>query len=202
MLKLFGNPVSTCTRKVLATLNETKTPFDFVVIDFAKGEHKQPAHLARQPFGQVPALDDDGFKMYEARAMARYIDAKAGGPLTPKDLQGRARMEQWISVETENFSSHAMKFIYHSVFKREQPPEVLTKAGAALDVAYGAMERQLGETRYLAGETFSIAEYCYAPYLEYLPLTPGAAMIDAYPNVKKWWAAVRERPAWRKIIGG
>ncbi len=202
MLKLFGNPVSTCTRKVLATLNETKTPFDFTVIDFAKGEHKQPAHMARQPFGQVPALDDDGFKMYEARAMARYIDAKAGGPLTPKDLQGRARMEQWISVETENFSSHAMKFIYHSVFKREQLPEVLTKAGTGLDVAYGAMERQLTETPYLAGETLSIAEYCYAPYLEYLPATPAAAKIDAYPHVKKWWAAVRDRPAWRKIIGG
>jgi glutathione S-transferase len=202
MLKLFGSPVSTCTRKVLATLNETKTPFDFVAIDFAKGEHKAPPHLARQPFGQVPALDDDGFKMYEARAMARYIDAKAGGLLTPQDLQGRARMEQWISVETENFSSHAMKFIYHSVFKREQTPEVLTKAGAALDVAFGVMERQLGETPYLAGQTLSIAEYCYAPYLEYLPATPAAAKLDAYPHVKKWWAAVRERPAWRKIIGG
>src|SRR3954447_13375915 len=116
MIKLFGHPASTCTRKVLFTLHETSTPYEFVVIDFAKGEHKQPAHLARQPFGQVPALDDDGFKMYEARAMARYIDAKAGGQLTPKDLQGRARMEQWISVETENFSSHAMKFIYHSLF--------------------------------------------------------------------------------------
>ncbi len=202
MLKLFGSPVSTCTRKVLATLNETKTPFDFVVIDFAKGEHKAPAHMARQPFGQVPALEDDGFKMYEARAMARYIDAKAGGALTPKDLQGRARMEQWISVETENFSSHAMKFIYHSVFKREQPAEVLTKAGAGLDVAFGAMDRQLAETPYLAGETFSIAEYCYAPYLEYLPPTPAATKIDAYPHVKKWWAAVRERPAWRKTVGG
>jgi glutathione S-transferase len=202
MLKLFGNPVSTCTRKVLATLNETKTPFDFTVIDFAKGEHKQPPHLARQPFGQVPALDDDGFKMYEARAMARYIDAKAGGTLTPKDLQERARMEQWISIETENFSSHAMKFIYHSVFKREQPPEVLTKAGAALDLAFGVMERQLSETSYLAGETLSIAEYCFAPYLEYLPATPAAAKIDGFPHVKKWWATVRDRPAWRKAIGG
>ena len=202
MLKLFGNPVSTCTRKVLATLNEIKTPFDFTVIDFAKGEHKQPPHLARQPFGQVPALDDDGFKMYEARAMARYIDAKAGGSLTPKDLQERARMEQWISIETENFSSHAMKFIYHSVFKREQPPEVLTKAGAALDVAFGVMERQLSETSYLAGETLSIAEYCFAPYLEYLPATPAAAKIDGFPHVKKWWATMRDRPAWRKTIGG
>jgi glutathione S-transferase len=184
------------------TLNETKTPFDFVAIDFAKGEHKQSANLARQPFGQVPALDDDGFKMYESRAMARYIDAKAGGPLTPKDLHGRARMEQWISVETENFAPNAMKFIYHSVFKREQPPEVLTKAGAALDVAYATMDRQLAEGPYLAGETFSIADYCYAPYLEYLALSPAATKIDEHPHVKKWWAAVHERPAWRKTIGG
>ncbi len=202
MLKLFGSPVSTCTRKVLMTLNETNTPFDFVVVDFAKGEHKQAANLARQPFGQVPALDDDGFKMYESRAMARYIDAKAGSPLTPKDLQGRARMEQWISIETENFAPHAMKFIYHSVFKREQPAEVLTKAGAALDVAYATMERQLAETPYLAGPTFSIADYCYAPYLEYLALSPAAGKLDEHPHVKKWWAAVRERPTWRKTIGG
>jgi glutathione S-transferase len=202
MLTLFGNPVSTCTRKVLMTLNETKTPFDFVVIDFSKGEHKQPAHLARQPFGQVPALDDDGFKMYEARAMARYIDEKAGRPLTPKDMQGRARMEQWISIETENFSSHAMKFIYHSVFKREQPPEVLSKAGAALDVAYATMDRRLAEAPYLAGETFSIADYCYAPYLEYLAVSPAAGKIDEHPHMKKWWAAVRERPTWQKTIRG
>jgi glutathione S-transferase len=183
------------------TLNETKTPFELVVIDFSTREHKGEAHLARQPFGQVPTLDDEGFKMYEARAMARYIDEKAGHPLTPKDPQGRARMEQWISVETENFSSHAMKFIYHSVFKREQTPEVLDKAGAALDTAYGALDRQLTETRYLAGETFSIADICYAPYLEYLPATPAAAKIDQYPHVKQWWAAMRERPAWHKTIG-
>jgi glutathione S-transferase len=201
MLKLFGNPVSTCTRKVLMTLNETKTPFDFTVIDFAKGEHKQPAHVARQPFGQVPAIDDDGFKLYESRAIARYIDAKAGGPLTPKDLQGRARMEQWISVETENFRPYAMKFIYHSVFKREQPADVLDKAGEALDVAYRALESRLAESPYLAGETFSIAEICYAPYIEYLALTPAAGKIDQHPHVKKWWASVSERPAWRKTVG-
>src|SRR5947209_7088462 len=110
-MKIFGNPVSTCTRKVLMTLNEHGAPFELVVIDFAKGEHKQPAHLARQPFGQVPALDDDGFALYESRAMARYIDGKHGARLTPQDAQARALMEQWISVETSNFSPHAMKFI-------------------------------------------------------------------------------------------
>ena len=89
-MKIYGHPGSTCTRKVMMTAHETNTPFELVLVDFAKGEHKQPAHLARQPFGQVPTLDDDGFKMYESRAISRYIDAKAGGVLTPKSLQARA----------------------------------------------------------------------------------------------------------------
>ncbi|MEO6602550.1 MAG: glutathione S-transferase N-terminal domain-containing protein, partial [Polyangiaceae bacterium] len=71
-MKIYGHPASTCTRKVLMTLNETNTPYELLLVDFAKGEHKQPAHLAHQPFGQVPALDDEGFEMYESRAMSRY----------------------------------------------------------------------------------------------------------------------------------
>jgi glutathione S-transferase len=200
-MKIFGHPVSTCTRKVLMTLHETNTPFELQVIDFAKGEHKQPAHLARQPFGQVPALDDGGFKLYESRAIARYIDGKAGFILTPKDAQARAMMEQWISVETSNFTPHAMKFIYHSVFKREQTPEVLKAAGAGLDVAYAVLEKQLAAQPYLAGNAFSLAELSFAPYFEYLTLTPAAGKLADHPHVAAWWAATSERPAWRKTVG-
>jgi glutathione S-transferase len=200
-MKLFGHPASTCTRKVLATAYETQTPFDFVIIDFAKGEHKQAAHLAHQPFGQLPALEDDGFGLYESRAMARYIDAKAGSPLTPSDLKGRALMEQWMSVETSNFTPHAMKFIYHSVFKREQTPDVLKAAGIGLDKAYEVLDRALAQGPYLVGKTFSIAEICFAPYIEYLALTPAAGKLVEHPRVGAWWAAVSERPAWRKAAG-
>ena len=183
------------------TLNETNTPFELILVDFAKGEHKQPAHLARQPFGQVPALDDDGFQMYESRAMARYIDSKAGGQLTPQDAHARARMEQWISVETSNFSAHAMKFIYHTVFQREQTPEVLKAAGAALDTAYSTLERQLATQPFLAGSALSLADICFAPYLEYLTLTPAAGKLAEHPHVAAWWASVSGRAAWKKTVG-
>src|ERR1044071_8922798 len=103
-MKIFGHPMSTCTRKVLMTLLETGTPYELVVIDFGKGEHKQEPHLSRQPFGQVPALEDAGLELYESRAMCRYINDKVQGPLVPRDVADRARMEQWISIETSNFS--------------------------------------------------------------------------------------------------
>jgi len=122
-MKIFGHPMSTCTRKVLMTLAETSTAHEFVLVDFAKGEHKQSPHLARQPFGQVPALQDGDFDLYESRAMCRYINDKVGGPLVPRELRDRARMEQWISVETSNFTAPVMKFVFHHIFKREQTPE-------------------------------------------------------------------------------
>ena len=47
---------------------ETATPFEMAVVDFTKGEQKQPAHVRRQPFGRIPALDDNGFEMFDAAA--------------------------------------------------------------------------------------------------------------------------------------
>ena len=62
MIKLYGNPASTCTRKVLTALAETDTPYELHIVDLGKGEHKKEPNLVRQPFGQIPAIDDDGFE--------------------------------------------------------------------------------------------------------------------------------------------
>jgi len=56
VLKLHGSGQSTCTRRVGTVLHEYKIPFEMVEIDFAKGEHKSPEYLQKQPFGQVPYI--------------------------------------------------------------------------------------------------------------------------------------------------
>jgi glutathione S-transferase len=201
MIKLYGNPMSTCTRKVLTTLHETSTPFEMFVIDLGKGEHKQPAHLARQPFGQVPAIDDDGFAMFESRAIARYLDGKAGGKLTPTDPHARAKMEQWISVETENFTPHAMKFVYHDVFKRAQTPEVLANATTKLELACGVLDQNLAGKKFLTGDQFTIADICYAPYIEYAMGSQAKDVFGKFANFTAWWGRVSERPSWKKAAG-
>ena len=117
VLKLYGNPHSTCTQRVLTVLHELAIPHELVVIDFAKGEHKAPAFLAVQPFGQVPYIDDDGFILYESRAIARYVAAKyraQGTPLLPDpaDLQKTALFEQAVSIENSNFDAFASGLAY------------------------------------------------------------------------------------------
>ncbi len=201
MLKIFGHPMSTCTRKVLMTLAETNTPYELSTIDFAKGEHKQPAHLARQPFGQIPALDDEGFAMYESRAICRYINDKVSGKIVPSDLKARAVMEQWISVETSNFTPHAMKIIYHHTFGRAQDAAVLETATKGLETALGVMDARLGKSPFLAGDQFTLADVCFMPYVDYVMGTPAKEIISKYPHVTAWWNKVSERPTWQKTAG-
>jgi glutathione S-transferase len=198
MLKIFGHPASTCTRKVVMTLNETNTPYELTTVDFAKGEHKQQPHLGRQPFGQIPALDDDGFAMYESRAMARYINEKAAGKLVPSDPKARAVMEQWISIETSNFTPHAMKLIYHHVFHRAQDAAVLEAAGKGLESALATMEERLAKSPFLAGNELTLADVCFMPYIEYAMGTPAKETFAKYPHVSAWWTKISERPTWRK----
>ena len=56
VLKLFGHPDSTCTKRAAVVLHEKNIPFEFHQIDFSKQEHKSPGFLEKQPFGQVPYL--------------------------------------------------------------------------------------------------------------------------------------------------
>ena len=56
-MKLYGNPMSTCTRKVLMTMGEAKQPFEMITRDFAKGEHKSPEHMALMRDIRREALD-------------------------------------------------------------------------------------------------------------------------------------------------
>ena len=201
MLKIYGNPMSTCTRKVLMTLAEHGAPHEFTVIDFASGEHKKAPHVARQPFGRVPTIDDDGFTMFESRAICRYLDQKLGGKLQPSDAKARAKMEQWISVETSEFTPHAMKFIYQHVFQRPQAAGVIEEAGKGLAATCAVLDKQLAETPFLAGAAFSLADICFMPYVEYAMGTPAKEILAKFPHVMTWWNRVSERPTWRKAIG-
>lgn len=56
VMKLYGSPFSTCTKRVAMVLHEKKIPFEFQEVALAKSEHKSPEFMAKQPFGQVPYI--------------------------------------------------------------------------------------------------------------------------------------------------
>lgn len=201
-MKLYGHPMSTCTRKVLTTLAEKGHEAQFVVVDLMKGEQKSPEHIARHPFGVVPVLEDDGTRLYESRAIIRYLDRKLSGPsLTPTDHQAYGRMEQFISVESSYFSGPAMKIVMKALMKRETPDSVIEQSRKDLEKPLEVIDGVLGKQQFLAGDSFSLAEVSWMPYVEYLHVAGESALLGRYKNVSGWWERISNRPSWRKATG-
>ncbi|KAJ6475942.1 glutathione S-transferase [Mycena vitilis] len=205
ILKLYGAKIATCTRRVGTILYELKVPFELIEIDFATGANKTPEHLEKQPFGQIPYIDDDGFILYETRAICRYIAAKypASG-LIPVEPKANALFEQAAAVELTNFDASASK-IGWQFFKRKlgmpfEQAEVDEQL-PILDKKLDGYELILAKHRYLAGDTLTLADLFHLPYA---PLVAsGHPEIFQYrPNVARWYSELVARPSWLAFVGG
>lgn len=82
-MKLYSHPISTVSRPILLLAADENIALDVQLVDLFKGEHKQPAYLAINPSGQVPALDDDGFRLTESSAILKYLAEKTGSRAYP-----------------------------------------------------------------------------------------------------------------------
>src|SRR6185295_6637409 len=96
---VYGTEFSTYVRSVRMAFEEKGAAYELHDVSVLKGEQKQAAHLARNPFGTVPAFAHDGLEVYETSPILRYIDQVfPGAALTPEDPKQRARMNQIISI--------------------------------------------------------------------------------------------------------
>src|ERR1700756_4529178 len=94
---LYGFDGSTYVRTVRMLLAEKDVQDEQVPVHVLKGEPRQPEHLVRHPFGKVPVLDHDGFRIVETSAIAPYLDEVLPGPsFTPDSAKDRARMRMAI----------------------------------------------------------------------------------------------------------
>jgi glutathione S-transferase len=203
-ITIYGHPWSINTRKTLATLAEKGNDAELALVMIPRGEHKQPAHVARHPWGKVPVLDHDGFWLYETRAINRYLDASLPGPsLTPRDPRAAARVDQWTNVADAYFVPHAGPMIVELLFRRylggETDRAVVDRAREAIQQPLDVVDRWLGEHAYLAGDTFSLADLHWMPYLEYLARIGEGDHVARRPNLDRWWRRVGARAAWEKV---
>ncbi|KAF7972944.1 hypothetical protein HWV62_16506 [Athelia sp. TMB] len=209
VLTLYGSPISTCTKRVAVVLKEKDIPFNFVPIDLAKGEHKAPEFLKKQPFGQVPYIDDDGFLLYESRAIGRYLAAKypsKGPALLPAEIKANALFEQAASVEAANFEPSAYGLAAEQVFKKmftgldadeAKVAQLTTTLGAKLD----AYEKILSKQKYVAGDEITLADLFHLPHGT-LVKDFNPELFSSRPHVSKWFETLQARPAWIAVKDG
>ncbi|KAJ7628141.1 glutathione S-transferase [Mycena polygramma] len=210
VLKLYGAPRAVgSTLGVAVALVEKKIPFEFVAVDVVNGAHKLPEYLALHPFGQVPVIDDDGFILYESRAICRYLAEKyrdQGMALIPTEVKAKALFEQAASIEFANFHPYASVIYMEGLSK---PRRGIAKNEAAYDSAVAQLSAKLdvyevilGKQRFLGGDEFTLADLFHVSFGSLLGAAGCDLMTSKGPNVARWWAAVSSRPSLTRFAGG
>ncbi|KAJ7763506.1 glutathione S-transferase [Mycena olivaceomarginata] len=207
VLKLYATPIAGGGSGIVAfVLAEKQIPFELVPVDLSAGHHKGAAFLALHPFGQIPVIDDDGFTLYEGRAICRYLAEKyadQGTPLFPRELQARALVEQAASVEYANFYPAVAKLAVELIAKPRtgQPtnPTAVTEGCAALSAVLDVYESILAKHRFLAGDEFTLADAFHLVAAPRLAAEGVDFLTGKGPNVTRWWNELITRPAWVKL---
>ena len=205
--KIFGFQKSTCTARVMISLEEVRAEYEIVPVNLATGEHKGEAHLARNPFGQIPAFEDGDVKLFESRAISKYVlrKYKGSGPdlLHEGNLKEAAAVDLGLEIESHHYNPAISAIVGQLIFvpmSGGTPDQKIIDANVeALGKVLDVYEHRLSEYKYIAGDFFSFADITHFPYTFYLFLTPYSSLITSRPHVKAWWEALLARPSVAKV---
>lgn len=193
-LRLFGASYSVYARIARLVLAECGQAYELVEVDIFDTENLPPDYLANQPFGKIPALEHDGFRLYETDAIAHYVnEALGGGRLMPFGPRPRARCLQVMRI-VDNYAYPALVWGLYVAETEEGRAEqldaaVLTQARKVLRVLEGLLEGP-----YFRGEKLSLADLWAIPVFAYLRLAPsGPSLLEDCPRLQAWWDVVAVR---------
>ena len=201
-MKLYHDPLSTPSRAVVSFLIDQGIAYDEEVIDLLAGDHLAPAYGSVNPNRQVPALEDDGFRLTEGSAILKYLADKYASPAYPADLRARARVNETLDWFNTNFHTF---FCYFTVYTSILPDFSSMNAVSRADIEHlGALKsRKYFETLdrhmlkghdFVCGNDITIADYLGASFA-----TMGEAInydLTRYPNVTAWIARMKNRAGW------
>ncbi|GMH13225.1 hypothetical protein Nepgr_015066 [Nepenthes gracilis] len=207
-VKVYGPLRAACPQRVLACLVELGEDFEVIHVDLEAAEHKQPEFLIRQPFGQVPVIEDGDFRLYESRAIIRYLarkNSERGENLLGRSAEEKGLVDQWLEVEAHNFNDMVYTLVLQLVvFPRMAQPtdlELVRSCKQKLEKVLDVYEQRLSKSRYLAGDSFTLADLSHLPGIRYLVHEAGLGhLIADKMNVNAWWKDISGRPAWKKVM--
>ncbi|MDR5750972.1 MULTISPECIES: glutathione binding-like protein [unclassified Caballeronia] len=184
--------------KIHIMLEETGLDYKAHAVDIGAGDQFAPDFLAISPNNKIPAIiDNDGpegkpLALFESGAILVYLAEKTGQFL-PADPVGRYTTLQWLMFQmgsigpmlgqTHHFRNYAPQQIDYAVNRYTNEAKRL----------YGVMDKQLGVTRYLAGNEYTIADIATFPWTR--SWQNQGIVLDEYPNVKRWFDSIAQRPA-------
>lgn len=180
-LTFYGSFTSSSSYKPILFLSLSRLPFSFRTVNLKFGRQREPAYLAINRYGQVPALRHRGLTIVQSNVILDYL-ARATGCFEGATEQERWTAREWLSWESDAITNIAKVRHYHRF--REVHPEVMNyfipPARAALDF----VDRALDGREWLVGSAPTIADIgCWGRMVF---MAEGGFAIEEWPNVLAW----------------
>lgn len=165
-------------------------PYEPVDVDLVRGEHRQPDFLERNPFGQVPVIEDGALTLADSNAILVYLARRydATGRWLPADPVLEAQVQRWFSVAAGPLVNGPGNARVARLFGRPHDPRTQETAQRL----FGVMEQHLGEREVLVGTHHTLADLAMYTYTAHAP--EGDIPLDPYPCIRRWLQGIEALP--------
>ena len=195
-IKLYRMALSGHCHRVELFLSLLGLPHQLIEVDLRARAHKAPEFIARNPFGQVPVIEDGEVTLADSNAILVYLEARyAPGQWLPREAIAAARVQRWLSVAAGPLAFGAAAARVIQLFERpDDPTEAIGRAHSLFEV----MERELPTRAFLAGDKPTLADIANYSYAARAP--EGKVSLEPYPKLRAWLARVEALPGFIPMI--
>jgi glutathione S-transferase len=182
--------------RVLWALEEMGLPYEIVGMDHPNRDLDREEFRAKNPFGQIPVIDDDGVVVTESGAIVLYL-ARKSGTLMPRELAGEAQVLRWsvAALNSVEVPVLTMWFVGISGGKGTPPHEALQQWS---DMRLKQLDGWLANRTFVATGAFTVADILMTHVLS--AASTDQALLKPYENVRSYLARCMDRPAWKRTL--
>ncbi len=193
--------------KVWLALEHKQIPYDFKLLSFDRGDLRTPEFRAINPRGQVPAIVDNGFALWESMAIVEYLEERyPQQPLLPRDAAGRATVRR-LMLEADHHLYEAQSDLTNAtLYRAADAPEDPVQIAAGRDQLRAELAHwdSLLTGDYLAGP-LSLADFTAYPYLRIVrridDRQPKNGLGERMPaRLRSWMQRIEALPYYAKTI--
>jgi GSH-dependent disulfide-bond oxidoreductase len=185
--------------KVTMFLEEAGLDYKVHPINIGKGEQFAPAFLAVSPNNRIPAMVDNEpagggspISVFESGAILLYLAEKTGRFIA-KDIRGRVEVLQWLFWQMGGLGPMAGQNHHFGTYAPEKIPYAIERYQKETNRLYGVLNKRLADRAFMAGDDYTIADMASYPWI--VPHERQGQKLEDFPNVKRWFEAIKARPA-------
>ncbi|XP_072942387.1 glutathione S-transferase 1-like [Epargyreus clarus] len=199
-VKLYHFPASGPSRVAFLAAKLVGVPVEIVIIDLFKKEQMSESFLKINPQHCIPTLEDDGFVMWESRAIACYLADKFAKDdvVYPKDVQRRAVVNQRLYFDSSFLYPKIRAICYPILF--QGVTEIAKPLKDDLNTTLGFLDKFLEDSKWVAGEHATIADTTILASLSGI-IEVGWDM-SAFPNIERWLQDCTSLPGYNENLEG